>query len=93
MKTTEAIEIFKTRDVADDQGYNILIENLYDCEGISPESIANPVAQQLIRFYMYQIQSVLFPVIRDLRTLNAQMRRGGQIFKDELDAQDQKGIK
>lgn len=82
MKTTEAIEFFKTHDVTDAQGYNILIEDLWDmnlCDKapngpedgiyhkITEADVAQPVAQALIQFFMYQIQAVMFPVIRELR--------------------------
>jgi hypothetical protein len=82
MKTTDAIEFFKTQDVTDTQGYNILIEDLWnigvitkptfedqpqEAHTITEEDMAQPVAQSLIQYFMYQIQEVLFPVIRDLR--------------------------
>ena len=83
MKTSEAIEFFKTHDVSDDQGYNILIEDLWnigvvtkpafedqaqEAHVINVADMSQPVAQALIQFFMYQIQAVLFPVIRDLRS-------------------------
>ena len=83
MKTTEAIEFFKTHDVTETQGYNILISDIWqigvttkypsedqpgESHTITPEDMANPVAQALIQFFMYQIQAVLLPVIKDLRS-------------------------
>jgi hypothetical protein len=88
MKTSELIEFLKTNDVTEDQLYNLMIEDLFDCPIITPESIDNPVAQQLIRFFMYQIQSVAFPVIRDLRTVLSQVERGVQPLKSETGEQE-----
>jgi hypothetical protein len=92
MNTTELIEFLKHNDVTEDQLYNLLTGDLYTCPKITPESIDNPVAQQLIVFFMYQIQAVIFPVIRDLRTVLAQVQTAGQIFKDELDKRDEAQI-
>ena len=88
MKTTELITFLKANDVTKDQGYNLLIEDLYDCPIITPNSISGDVSQQLISFYMYQIQEVLLPVIAELRQELKQVQHAGQTFKDELDAQD-----
>ena len=83
MKTSEAIEFFKTHDVTDDQGYNILIEDLWsigvvtkpafenqpqEAHVVNVADMAKPVAQALIAFFMYQTQSVMLPVIRELRS-------------------------
>jgi len=82
MKTTEAINFFADKDFTDIQGYNILIEDIWqigvvDKEPSGPEEgvshtitesdMEQPVAQALIGFFMYQIQSVLFPAIRVAR--------------------------
>ena len=93
MKTAELIEFLKNNDVTDDQLYNLLIEDFYDCPLITPESVDNPVTQQVIRFFMYKIQDVLLPVIRDLRTVHAQVEHAGQVFKDQLDEEDEQNGK
>jgi hypothetical protein len=103
MQTSDAINFFADRDFTDAQGYNILIEDLWNIHVIDkppfedqPEQahvinvadMARPEVQAVIRFLEYQIQAVLFPVIRNLLTVNAQVERAGELFKDELDAAD-----
>jgi hypothetical protein len=107
MKTSEAIKLFETQDVTDEQGYNILIEDLWNIgvvtkpafedqagehRTVTVADMAQPIAQALIQFFMYQIQAVMLPVIRDLRALNAQIEHAGQVFKDELDEKDKRGV-
>jgi hypothetical protein len=89
MKTTELIELLKTRDVTKDQLYNLLIEDLETVTQQTRGSIADPMPQEIVRFFRYQIEDVVFPVIRDLRVVLSQVQRGGEIFKEELDEQDQ----
>ena len=91
MKTTELIKFLETNDVTKDQGYNLLIEDIYDCSIITPESLGGEVPQQLIRFFMYQIEEVLLPVIANLRQELKQVPHVGQIFKDELESRDEAG--
>lgn len=88
MKTSELVELLKTHDVTEVQLYNLLTEDLGMAVDGKSGSIADPVPQELIRFFIYQIQSVIFPVIRDLRKVLGQVQRGGQVFKDELDKGD-----
>jgi hypothetical protein len=88
MKTTELIEFLKSQPFTRDQAYNLLINDLYDCPIVTPESVSGKVPQQLIRFFMYQIQEVLLPVISDLKQIEEQVHHAGQVFKDELDARD-----
>lgn len=84
MKTSELVEFLKTHEVTEAQLYNLLASDLE----LAAPSIDESNTQAVIRFFMYQIQAVVFPVIRDLHTLSNQVKRGGQIFKDELDKQD-----
>jgi hypothetical protein len=88
MKTTELIELLKTQDVTKDQGYTLLIEDLEEATKFTAGSVADPMPQQLTRFFIYQIQEVLLPVIANLRQELKQVQRAGQIFKDELDQRD-----
>lgn len=82
MKTTEAIKFFSEESFTDNQGYNILIEDLWNMNvvtrpvfeyqeqvshRINLADMESPVAQSLIKFFMYQIQDVLFPVIRNIK--------------------------
>lgn len=88
MKTTELIEFLKHNDVTEDQLYNLLIEDIESATQNTVGSIADPMPQRLIWFFMYEIRDVVFPVIGDLRTVLAQTERAGQIFKNELDRRD-----
>jgi hypothetical protein len=88
MKTTELIELLKTHDVTANQLYTLLTEDLNDATRTASGSLEDEMPQQVLRFFVYQIQSVMFPVISDLRTLNKQLHRGGEVFKAELDSQD-----
>jgi hypothetical protein len=103
MKTTELIKLLETNDVTKDQGYNLLIADLWnigivtkptfeDQPGeshiVTVEDMERPEAQAVIAFFMYQIQEVLLPVIANLRQELKQVQRAGQIFKDELDQRD-----
>lgn len=103
MKTTELIEFLKTNNVTKDQGYNLLIEDLWkigivttpafedqpeESHPVTEADIARPEAQAVIAFFMYQIEEVLLPVIADLRQELAQVQHAGQVFKDELDTRD-----
>jgi hypothetical protein len=65
MKTTELVEFLQHNDVTKDQGYNLVIEDIWDA--VTEEQIAEPAAQRLVSFFMYQIQEVLLPVIAGLR--------------------------
>jgi hypothetical protein len=60
VKTSELIEFFKTQPFTDDQGYNLLIGDLY--EFVPVEQVAD--AQRLVSYFMYKIQAVCFPAIR-----------------------------
>lgn len=103
MKTTELIKFLETNDVTKDQGYNLLIADLWnigivtkpafeDQPGeshiVTVEDMERPEAQAVIAFFMYQIQEVLLPVIANLRQELTQVQHAGQIFKDELDQRD-----
>ena len=103
MKTTELIELLKTQDVTKDQGYNLLISDLWNIGVVTKPAFENqpeeshtiaeadmerPEAQAVIAFFMYQIQEVLLPVIADLRQELKQVQHAGKIFKDELDQRD-----
>ena len=65
MKTTELVDFLQHNDVTKDQGYNLVIEDIWDA--VTEEQIAEPGAQKLVSFFMYQIQEVLLPVIAGLR--------------------------
>ena len=82
MKTSEAIKFFSDGDFTDDQGYNILISDLWEMNvvdkptfedqeqvthRITTDDVDKPNAQAIIKFFMYQIQDVLFPAIRVAR--------------------------
>jgi hypothetical protein len=78
MKTTDAINFFADKDFTDDQGYNILIEDLWSIlvfedkqeevsHVITEADMERPEVQAVIGFFMYQIQQVLFPAIRVAR--------------------------
>ena len=104
MKTSEAIKFFQEQPFTDPWGFNVLIEDLRTIRVIDQEvfedkqeekshvitdaDLERPEVQAVIGFLEYQIQAVLFPVIRNLLTVKAQVERAGQIFKDELDAAD-----
>jgi hypothetical protein len=103
MKTTELIKLLETNDVTTDQGYNLLIADLWNIEIltkppfedqpgeshiVTEADMASPEAQAVIMFFMYQIQEVLLPVIANLRRELRQVQHAGQIFKDELDQRD-----
>lgn len=88
MKTTELIELLKTQDVTANWLYDLLTEDLNDATKTAVGSLDDEMPQQILRFFVYQIQSVVFPVISDLRTLSEQLKRGGEVFKAELDSQD-----
>ena len=62
MNTSELIEFLKTQPFTDDQGYNLLIGDLF--EFVPEEQIVG--AQRLVAYFMYKIQAVCFPAIRDL---------------------------
>lgn len=79
MKTTEKINFFADNEFTDDQGYNLLIEDLWNIRIVTKQAfedqpqeahivtvadMTQPVAQALVQFFMYQIQEVLFPAIR-----------------------------
>jgi hypothetical protein len=64
--TTELIEFLSKNPVTDDQGYNLIIGDIYEC--VTEKEIAEPAAQKLVGYFMYKIQSVLLPVIRNLQS-------------------------
>jgi hypothetical protein len=79
MKTSELIQFFADKEFTDDQGYNLLIADIWsigiqtkepfkdqpgESHVITEQDMDQPVAQALIGFFMYQIQQVLFPAIR-----------------------------
>lgn len=72
MKTSELIPLLETTDVTDKQLYNLLIEDLDSATRLAAGSLDDPMPQALIRFFMYQIQAVIFPVIRNLRHRHSQ---------------------
>ena len=104
MLTSEAIKFFQEQPFTDPWGFNVLIEDLRTIPVIDQQvfedkqeekshiitdaDLARPEVQAVIGFFEYQIQAVLFQVIRNILTVNAQVVRAGQFFKDELDAQD-----
>lgn len=67
MQTTEAIKLITESKTDPVVLYNLLIEDLYQDPRITEQTIAEPVAQALVAFYMYQIQSVLQPAISKLQ--------------------------
>ena len=104
MKTSDAIKFFQEQPFNDSWGFNVLNEDLRTIPVIDQEAfedkqeekshiitdadLARPEVEAVIGFYEYQIQAVLFPVIRNLLQVNAQLITAGQLFKDELDAED-----
>ena len=79
MKTSELIQFFAACEFTDEQGYNLLINDIWqmgvqtkmpdgpqpgESHVVTEEDMAQPIAQALIGFFMYQIQQVLFPAIR-----------------------------
>jgi hypothetical protein len=102
MLTSDAIKFFEHTEFTDAWGFNVLIEDLRTIPVIDQQvfedkqeekshiitdaDLARPEVQAVIGFLEYQIQAVLFPVIRNLLTVNAQVVRAGEVFKDELDA-------
>lgn len=98
MKTTEKINFFADNEFTDDQGYNLLIEDLWNIRIVTKQAfedqpqeahivtvadMTQPVAQALVQFFMYQIQEVLFPAIRVGR-LDAAAGDPGHAGKDVL---------
>lgn len=65
MKTTELIDFLTKNSVTDEQGYNLIIEDIYEC--VTEQEIAEPAAQKLVGYFMYKVQQVLLPVIRSLQ--------------------------
>ena len=72
MKTSKAIEFLKTHDITDDQGYNILIEDLWnigvvdkpafedqpqEAHTITAKDMGRPEVQAVIRYFMYMAGS------------------------------------
>lgn len=64
MDTSELIEFFKTQEFTDDQAYNLLIADLYQ---FVPENQVVQ-SQRLVAYFMYKIQNVCFPAIREARS-------------------------
>lgn len=91
MRTTELIEFLKHNDVTEDRLYNLLTADLESATQNTAGSLADPMPQRLLWFFQYEITAVVFPVIRDLRTVLCQTEQAGQIFKDELDRRDLSG--
>ena len=63
MKTTELIEFLKSQDFTDTQAYNLIINDLF--EFVPEEQIEQ--AQRLVAYFMYKIQAVCLPAIRELK--------------------------
>jgi hypothetical protein len=102
MLTSEAIKFFQEQPFTDSWGFNVLNEDLRTIAVIDQEvfedkqeekshvitdaDLARPEVQAVIGFYEYQIQAVLFPVIRNILTVNAQVisqlyRAGWPVFQ------------
>jgi hypothetical protein len=63
MKTTELIEVLKTKDLTETEAYNLIIDDLY--EFVTMEQVE--AGQRLIAYFMYKIQSGCFAAITQLR--------------------------
>lgn len=63
MKTSDLIEILKTSDFTDEQGYNLIVNDLF--EMVPQEEIE--AAQRLVAYFRYKIQNVCFPAIRQVK--------------------------
>ena len=62
MKTSELIRFFANKEFADEQGYNLLVSDLYDA--VPEEMVITPAGQRVIGYFLYKIQQVMFPAIR-----------------------------
>ena len=63
MKTSELIEFYKSQPFTETQGYNLLVDDLY--EEATEEDVSTEAGQKIIQYFFYKVQSVLFPVIQD----------------------------
>lgn len=73
MKTSELVEFLTDQDFTDVQAYNMLTNDLFDDPAqLKAQTIES---QRIIRFFEYQITSVLLPVIR------ASKAKAHEIFK------------
>ena len=62
MKTSELIEFFQSQPFTEDQGFNLLTSDIN--EALTDEELAADASQKLIRYFLYKVQAVLFPVIQ-----------------------------
>jgi hypothetical protein len=62
MKTSELIQFFADKEFTDDQGYNLLVSDLFDA--VPQALIETAAGQRVISYFLYKIQAVLFPAIR-----------------------------
>ena len=62
MKTSELIQFFADEEFADEQGYNLLVNDLY--EAVPMEMVETLAGQRIISYFLYKIQQVMFPAIR-----------------------------
>ena len=62
MKTSDLIQFFADKEFTDAQGYNLLVSDLFD--SVPQELVETPAGKQVINYFLYKIQQVLFPAIR-----------------------------
>lgn len=63
MTTTELVAFLATQEFTDDQAYNLIVADLN--EWIPAREIAD--GQSLVAYFLYKIQSVCLPAIREAR--------------------------
>lgn len=79
MKTTQLIEFFATNPFTDDQGYNLLIADMF--ETMTEDEVAKQ--QKMLAYFMYKVQAVLFPVIKQLASELPDQCVPDEVLRDE----------
>jgi hypothetical protein len=63
MKTSELIAMLMSQDLTETEAYNLIVDDMF--EFCTEEQVEQ--GQRLIQYFMYKIQNVCFPVIKELR--------------------------
>jgi hypothetical protein len=62
MKTSELIEFYQSQPFTETQGFNLLTSDIN--EALTDQELEAEASQKLIRYFLYKVQAVLFPVIQ-----------------------------
>lgn len=65
MKTTELIQFLVSQGFTDDEAYNLIVNDLF--EFVPEAEVATEAGQRLVSYFMYKIQQVCLPAIRQLK--------------------------